>query len=139
MKFFVFLMLLSTSVFAQTPEKVDFTYFGNEGRNRIYLSCYYVESAVDDILNQIDAKNVDSYCSGGINNGFNTPVRVNAKFLLPSVPKTIVIKSDFNSNCYFETKFIENLVRSSSRIKKVSGSTHCFSSDSNYRITLELN
>lgn len=139
MKLTLLLMLISSSLFAQTPENLNFTYFGNEGRNRIYLSCYYAESATDNILDQIGAKNVDSYCSGGINNGFNTPVSIRAKYLLPALPTTIELKSDFNSNCYFETKLIENIVRSSSRIQKVSGSTHCFSSDSNYKIVLKIN
>ena len=139
MKLLMLLALVSTSVFAQTPEKVNFTYFGNEGRNRVYLSCYYAEAATENILDQLGAKNVDAYCSGGLNNGFNSPVRIRAQFLLPAIAKTIEIKSDYNSNCYFETKFIENLAKSSARIKKISGSTHCFSSDSRYKYTLQLN
>ena len=73
MKSLLLLMLTTTSVIAQTPENINFTFMGNEGRNRIYLSCYYAESATDSILEQIDAKNVNAYCSGGINNGYNSP------------------------------------------------------------------
>lgn len=139
MKLTLLLMLISSSLFAQTPENLNFTYFGNEGRNRIYLSCYYAESAVESVLEQMGAKNADVYCSGGINNGSNTPVSIRAKYLLPAIPSTIELESDYNSNCYFETKLIENIVRSSNRVKKRSGSTHCFRSNSNYKFTLKIN
>ena len=138
MRAFLLLGALTFSFYAQATETVNFTYFGNEGRNRIYLSCYYVENAVDSILAELGATNVDTRCTGGIDYGFYTPVRVTTKFDLPVNANTVKIKSDFNSNCYFDVKFINNLVRNVEGLEKLSGSSHCFNSDSSYNFTLQL-
>jgi len=132
------LVVFSTNLFAQSDEKVRMTYWGNEGRNRVFLSCYYVEGAVENILKELDATDLNVRCTGGIQVNIYSPVNLNAKFVLPEQEQTIKFKSEMGSNCYFDTAFIKELVRSSDRIEKVSGSTHCFRSDSKYNITLKI-
>ncbi len=137
-KISLLLVIFSANLFAHSNEVVKMTYFGNEGRNRIMLSCYYVEGSVENILRDLDAVDVDVRCSGGIQYNTYSPVRVSAKFDLSEVEQTIKIKSEMGSNCYFDTAFIKELINSSDRIEKVSGSTHCFRPNSNYSITLKI-
>lgn len=137
MKTLTLLVTLMAGAFAQATETVNFTYFGNEGRNRIHLSCHYAENAVDQILGQIGATDVDVRCTGGIDYGFYTPVSITAKFNLPTTA-TVKVESDFNTNCFFDTKFVDALVRSNDNITKVNGRSHCFDSDSRYNYTLEI-
>jgi len=131
-------VVFSANLYAQSSESLRMTYWGNEGRNRTFLSCYYVEGSVENILKQLDATDLNVRCSGGIQYNTYSPVSLSAKFVLPVQEQTIKIKSDFNSNCYFDTAFIKELINSSDRIEKVSGSTHCFRPDDRYNITLKI-
>lgn len=134
----LFLITISANVYAQSNEEVGFTYWGYEGRNRSFLSCHYVEGASESILRELDATDINVRCSGGIDFNTYSPVRTTAKFVLPSQEQTVTIKSDYNANCYFDTTFIKEIARESSRIEIVSGSTHCFRPDSRYNITLKI-
>lgn len=138
MKAFILLGALLFNAQAHAADFINFTFFGNEGRNRIYLSCYYAENAVDQILNELGATDIDVRCSGGIDFGRAFPVTIQAKYTLPADARTVEINSDFNTNCYFDTRFIERLVSGNDRLEKVSGSRSCFRSDSRYGYKLEI-
>lgn len=138
MKFMIFLLLATANVYAQTTEKVSMTYFGNEGRNRVYLSCDYVERAAEDILDQLGATDIDVTCTGGLDYGYYTPVSVRASYSLATDAAAATIKSDFNSNCYFDTKFIDTVIRSSDRLSKTRSSGYCFNSESRYQYSVEI-
>lgn len=139
MKALVLISAMIFSVYAQANESVNFTYFGNEGRNRIFLSCNYAESSVDQLLHEMGATDIDVRCTGGIDFGFYTPVRISAKFNLPAATELIEIRSDYRSNCYFDVSFINHLIKKNSKLEKVNGTSHCFSSDSRYSFKIQLN
>jgi hypothetical protein len=133
MKLFALTLLMVLQFNASASESFNFTYFGNEGSNRVFLSCHYVERAAESIMKQLGAEDVRTDCRGGIDYGMYTPVSVNVNYVLPVAANAITIKSDFNTNCFFDTKFIDQLVRSSARLERGNRATrHCFSSDSNY-------
>lgn len=125
--------------FNAAAESFSHTFFGAQGRNRIYLSCYYVERAVDTFLDEIGATDITTTCTGGIDYGYNMPVSVRSSFTLPTETKTVEIKSDFNSNCYFDTEYIRYFVQKFDNVKKLRGSTFCSRSESPYKITLQIN
>ena len=131
-------MVFSANLYAQASESLRLTYWGYEGRNRSFLSCHYVEGSVENILKELDATDVRVRCSGGIEYNTYSPVSLSVKFNLPEQEQTIRIKSDFSSHCYFDTTFLKELIRSTDRIKKISGSTHCFRPDSSYNIRLKI-
>jgi hypothetical protein len=133
----VLILTLFVASFAQAAESLNFTYFGNEGRNRIYLSCDYAERATEDILVQMGAENIDVRCNGGLDFGYYTPVSINAKFDFATTG-TVAIESDFNTNCYFDTALVNRMVRKFDNISKVSANSFCFSSDDNYSFELDV-
>src|SRR4051812_34217608 len=81
-------LFFSMSSFAA---KVSFTYFGNEGNRQSYYSCDYVQVQAEEYLDTFGAKNVEVYCSGGIQPwGSAQPVSVNATFDVPELPASPV-------------------------------------------------
>lgn len=134
-------MLLFTLLMAfnAAAESFNYTFFGTQGHNRVYLSCYYVENAVDNFLTEIGATDITTSCTGGIDYGYYTPVRVHSSFTLPSESKTVKIKSDYNSNCFFDVEYIRFFVNKFDNIKKLNGSSFCSRSESPYRMTLQIN
>jgi len=139
MKCFTLLSLIFFSSIAFTSENLQFTYFGNEGRNRIYLSCYYAQNATIELLEKIEAQEIEVSCFGGLDFGFYTPVSIQAEYLLPEKSAMMTIESDFNSNCYFDTRLISELAIQSDKIEILKGRSHCFRSDSFYSFNLQIN
>lgn len=141
MKLLVLLsVLFSTQVFAQTTtqENLRFTYWGNEGRNRIFVSCWYAQNAVEDILDQIGAENVRTTCFGGIDQGPARPVSLNVSYDLPVQTSEVEIRSDWGANCFFDIRFIDELTRRSNRLNTLSGRSTCFRPDTRYHFRIEI-
>jgi hypothetical protein len=104
------IMIFSASSFAKS---FTFFYSGFEGRNRVMLSCHYVEGRISEIMNDIKAESFDIDCRGGLDFNWYTPITVTVDFeehISTNAGEIIDIKSGFNDNCYFDTRFMRRLI-----------------------------
>lgn len=141
MKKFLFVLLISLNVFATTTEQnLNFYYSGFEGRNRVYLACDFAESSAIELLEQLGAYDIEVYCSGGIDFGRMFPISLRGNYVVDNSRsgETIEIKSNFNTNCYLNTRFLDNVLKTMDHIEVVKKRSYCFDSDSSYNYILKF-
>lgn len=131
---FIFIFTLSFASIAST-KNFNFHYSGFEGRNRVYLSCSYAKYQTEKFLTQIGAKEISVQCYGGLQNSWFSPIRINASYqIINFEPEddNLVIKSHFDSNCFFDTRLLSSLLEKQEHLEITRKRTSCFNSDSRY-------
>ena len=116
-------------------KKFNFFYSGIEGRNRVYLSCDYAEYQLEKFLTQIGGEKIDVRCSGGIQNGWVSPVSLYSTYEIKDIDMSgeeLAIKSDFNSDCFFDTKLLNQLLDKQDHLEVTNSRSGCFRNDSRY-------
>lgn len=79
------LLMMSTSAFAvgYQSARASYTIFSNVGSGQVYYNCDSVENHVEDLLEEMGARNIRVRCSGGLDRfggRFSTPASVVATF-----------------------------------------------------------
>lgn len=139
MKLLLLSMFFSATALGETLSErhdLSFTFFGNEGRNRVFLSCDYARNRVTEVFNALNAKDLEVTCSGGIDFGAWLPISIKASYNPHSLTSAL-IESDFRTNCFFDTRFINYLVKKEPHLKVTSSRTHCWQSSSQYSYDIE--
>jgi hypothetical protein len=135
-------MIFSLTAFAK--ETVSFTYFGNEGFNRSFYACSYVEGQANSYLELFGATNIEVYCSGGIQPwGSMQPVSLNASFDLPAVTgqhvDAVQVDGDSSSPaCGLNVRLIKELLKKFSNVAVVQKDDACAFAGSNYHYQLNI-
>lgn len=146
MKKIVFLasFILGMSAFASEQVTVHFNYFGNQGMNRSYYACSYVEDIAEAHLKTLGATYVDVRCSGGIQPwGSMQPIYLKAKFQKPTIigntTEVVRIEGDtWRPNCDINARMIKAFLKEFDNIKVLKKSDSCAFHDSNFFFELEI-
>lgn len=137
-------LLFGASAFASEQVTVNFSYFGNQGMNRSFYACSYVEDMAESHLKAMGATYVDARCSGGIQPwGSMQPISLRVTFQKPVVvgntTETVRIEGDtWNPACDLNARMIKEFLKKFDNIKVLKKSDSCAFHNSNYFFELEV-
>jgi hypothetical protein len=125
--------------------QVDFTISPNfSAGEKVYYDCWSAESAIEDQMEKMGAKNIEVRCTGGLNT-FNPDMSMPAHILMtftnlvagsPGAVNADWKQMRINSfgNCHLMSQVYDN-VKASLELQNVKGPGHCSHPDSSFHMS----
>lgn len=141
--------LFSFSAFSAeyVAKKFSYSDSGRDGMAQNYYSCDFAETALRTHLTTLGAIDVKVHCSGGIDFGRYMPINLDSTFKVtaltdPSSAKieNVIIKSSASRDtpCFFNTKLLNQLVKSFPNVYVDSKNASCFDNRSSWKYVLRI-
>jgi hypothetical protein len=142
------LCLLSFNAFSAeyVAKKISYSDSGRDGMTQNFYSCDYAEDTLRSHLEKLGAIDINVHCSGGIEFGRFLPVNLDSTFKVSAAIdptgaqiETVTIKSKVSdSPCYFNTKLLNQLVKSFPNVKVESKKASCFDNRTSWKYILKI-